>query len=200
MSLLSYNAPAVSWKTVGQKVTGKIVDVEEQQELQFRTLKPLYWGSVKGEGKVTHEKDATGKDLNPAMQLVITVQTDALDPGVPNDNGERRLFLKNQALAALKMAVRPHRITDYDDLIDAGIEVAYVSNRPTDGGYDQKIFAVSVTPGPKKANKPANLLAGPASAATPLGNGDVDASPATFQDILGAVTAPAAKQEEVAPY
>ncbi len=150
MSLLTYRAPAVQWRKKGQVVSGPVVDVEEVQETQFKTQAPLYWGEKRGDGKVTTPTGPTGKALNPCMQLVVTVATGKTDPGIPNDTGERRVFMKGQMLAAMKTACREHRIREYEELIDAGIEVTFESEKPSDGGYDQKIFAVKLTPAPPK--------------------------------------------------
>lgn len=194
MSLLTFSAPAVKWQRIGQKVSGEIVDVEEKQETQFKTGALLYWGEKKGDGKVTTSTGPSGKELNPCMQLVVTASTGLNDPGVMNDNGERRIFMKGQMLAAMKLACRTHRIKDYDALIGAHVEVVFESEKPSDGGYDQKLFAVELTPAAPKAAT--NLLTGDDE-----DQGDAPAQPAeTWVEKEKAKatkrTAPAAKKKD----
>lgn len=53
-------------------------------------------------GEVKYRKD----NITPIMQLLITWDTDARDPQIPNDNGRRKLYCSWRLEAEIKRAVR----------------------------------------------------------------------------------------------
>ncbi|MGW5852134.1 hypothetical protein ACWFQ8_30015 [Streptomyces sp. NPDC055254] len=83
-------APSASFLTIGTIVAGRITERPTvQQQRDMKTGENKFW-----------------PDGNPMMQLVVTVQTDDRDPQVEDDNGTRRLFVKNQMKNAIADAVR----------------------------------------------------------------------------------------------
>ncbi|GAA3374664.1 hypothetical protein [Streptomyces racemochromogenes] len=83
-------APSASFLTVGTTVSGRITERPTvQQQRDMKTGENKFW-----------------PDGNPAMQLVVTVQTDSRDPQLEEDDGQRRIFIKNQMKAAVADAVR----------------------------------------------------------------------------------------------
>lgn len=83
-------APSAKFPTIGTSFTGRITEqptVEQQKD--FTTGNPKFWD-----------------DGNPAMQLVVTIQTEQRDPAVENDSGKRRLYIKGQLKTAVQEAVR----------------------------------------------------------------------------------------------
>lgn len=83
-------APSAKFDTRGVTVAGRITEppaVQQQRDIQ--TGEKKFWN-----------------DGNPMMQLVVTVQTDRRDPGVPDDDGRRRLFVKGQMKQAIQDAVK----------------------------------------------------------------------------------------------
>ncbi len=176
MSLLNVVVPAVRWgNKPGQTVAGTIVDVVEQQETEFGTGELLYWPEIRGGKKTTASTGPSGKPLNPAMQLVVTVDTGETDPGVMNDTGERRIFMKGQLLAAMKVAARAARVREYEDLIDAKITVRFEELKASGKGFDQKVYSVKLVAAPPKPK--ANLLNEP----------DLSEAPNTLEGVIDAV-------------
>ncbi|MET8297428.1 hypothetical protein ABZW02_25720 [Streptomyces sp. NPDC005180] len=84
-------APSASFLTVGTTVSGRITERPTvQQQRDMKTGENKFW-----------------PDGNPMMQLVVTVQTDERDPSTfTDDDGRRRLFVKNQMKSAVADAVR----------------------------------------------------------------------------------------------
>ncbi|QYC55142.1 hypothetical protein SEA_BOILGATE_62 [Mycobacterium phage Boilgate] len=82
--------PSAKFKNQGDTVGGRIVEEPRlEQQRDYDTGAPL-----------------TYDDGNPRMQLVITLQTDLRDPAVPNDDGQRRLYVKGAMKAAIGQALR----------------------------------------------------------------------------------------------
>ena len=83
-------APSAKFPTVGTVIKGEIVDTAITQQRDFATGEPKFW-----------------KDGNPAMQAVVTVQTDQRDPEIDDDDGQRRLFVSSKSMReAIRDAVR----------------------------------------------------------------------------------------------
>lgn len=83
-------APSAKFPAIGTTFAGRITEqptVEQQKD--FTTGNPKFWD-----------------DGNPAMQLVVTIQTEQRDPAVENDTGKRRLYVKGQLKTAVQEAVR----------------------------------------------------------------------------------------------
>lgn len=83
-------APTAKFPTIGTSVGGRITEkptVQQQRDIQTGEAK--FWG-----------------DGNPMMQLVVTVQTNQIDPTITDDDGRRRLFIKGQLKNAVQDAVR----------------------------------------------------------------------------------------------
>ncbi len=81
-------APSVKFPTVGDKVKGTIVAAKKSQQT-----------TPDGELKTFDNGD-------PMWQVVITLQTEELDPSITDDTGERRLFAKGQMLTAIREALK----------------------------------------------------------------------------------------------
>lgn len=83
-------APSAKFPTVGTTIGGAITEQPVvQQQRDPKDGSPKYWN-----------------DGNPMMQLVVTVQTDQRDPGVAEDDGRRRIFVKGQMKTAIQDAVK----------------------------------------------------------------------------------------------
>lgn len=143
--LLAGGAPAAKFPTVGTTVKGKVINAEVTQQTDYAT------GEVK-----------TWDDGSPRLQIVITVQTDERDPDIPNDEGERRIFVKGQMLQALRSALRAVGARD----ITPGdtIAVQYTGDGEAKRGMNPpKLYAVQV----KKGSPVADLLSGQDTTAPP---------------------------------
>lgn len=88
--LLSGGSPAAKFPTPGTCVEGWVVDRAWRPQTDIKT------GAVK-----------KYDDGNIMEQAVITLQTAEHDDAIEDDNGERRIFAKNQMLAAITKATRP---------------------------------------------------------------------------------------------
>jgi len=74
--LSSGGAPSAKFANIGDTVKGTILSIEKKQQTDPKTLKPKFWD-----------------DGNPMWQHVFTLQTDARDPEIEDDDGKRRLFV-----------------------------------------------------------------------------------------------------------
>jgi hypothetical protein len=111
---------------VGTSYEGIICeDLRQTQITDFTTKQPVFY-----------------QDGRPAMQLVVTLQTNLADQSDPTDDGKRTLYVKNQMLAAFRTEVQkyaPNRIG-----IGSHIRVTLVEFKNTGKGNPQKIFQVEV--------------------------------------------------------
>ena len=80
--------PSAKFPTPGTTHSGTIVETEVTQQT-----------TLEGELKVW-------PDGKPMMQAVITIQTEQRDPGIDEDDGRRRLFVKGQMQSAVRDAVK----------------------------------------------------------------------------------------------
>lgn len=88
--LLSTSTRAAKFDSIGVTVGGPILrDPELRQQNDFDSGKPKTWD-----------------DGSPAMQLVVSVQTDLRDPADPEDDGERTFYIRANLQRAVANAVR----------------------------------------------------------------------------------------------
>lgn len=82
-------APAASFKSIGDSITGVITDAVARQQTDFDTGVPLTWDNG-----------------DPMMEVVLTLSTSLRDPEIEDDDGARRVFCRGQLLTAVRQAVR----------------------------------------------------------------------------------------------
>ena len=117
--LFGEGAPSAKFPTIGASVRGVIdrIDTSQQRDLDG--------------------KPKTYEDGNPAMQVVITLQTDERDPEIANDEGRRNLYAKGQMRGAIRdaiLAAGQQRIE-----VGATLAVRYEADEPsTKRGYNAK--------------------------------------------------------------
>ena len=87
--LMAGGVRSATFKNVGDKVMGYIVSSEVRDQTDIQT------GEVK-----------RFPDGNPMRQVVITIVTEPLLHDDDDDDGIRRIYVKNQMLAALREALR----------------------------------------------------------------------------------------------
>lgn len=76
----------------GTVIGGEIIaDPRMQQQRDYTTGEPV-----------------TYQDGNPAMQMVVVVQTDQYDPDIADDDGQRAFYIKGQMKQAVGEALRKH--------------------------------------------------------------------------------------------
>jgi hypothetical protein len=88
--LMGGGVPSASFKKHGDKITGTICEPPiTQQQRDYTTNEPKFW-----------------EDGNPMWHLVVTLQTDTTSDDIEDDDGRRRIYLKNNSKKAVSDAVR----------------------------------------------------------------------------------------------
>jgi hypothetical protein len=90
--LLSGGVPAAKFEHPGTSVSGKITLLRVEQQREIDSGKPKHWD-----------------DGTPQLQIVCHVQTSTRDPSIPDDDGLRALYIRNNMKAAVSTAVRKAR-------------------------------------------------------------------------------------------
>jgi hypothetical protein len=105
-------APSAAFPAPGTLVGGTITETPVvQQQRDLKDGSPKFWS-----------------DGNPQMQMVVTIQTEQRDPGNPDDDGKRRLFVKGQMKQAVADAVRAAGAPGLQ--VGGVLEVAYTHDGP----------------------------------------------------------------------
>jgi hypothetical protein len=131
MSLLNASSTSAKFPTIGTRVGGRVVkDAEEMQQRDFDSGDLLFWD-----------------DGNPRMQLVVTVDTGQSDPDDPEDDGERAIYIKGQALAATRQACKKAKkfVIEENDFF----AMTFVSEEPLPKGKKgnkKKVYEVEFRP------------------------------------------------------
>lgn len=147
-SLLTGKAvPSISFKDakVGDAFTGVISDLETAQVRNFETGDPEFW-----------------EDGNPKLQIVVTLETDYIDPAVPEDDGQRKVYLFGQKLNAAKVAMKEAGIQK----LEKGFQftISFVGEKPSSNKKYNNVKLYGITIVPSKSNPAVdNLLAAGAS-------------------------------------
>lgn len=158
--LLAGGSASISWKDapVGHTVSGTVVTSETVQENDYDTGEPKFYS-----------------DGNPAWQVVVTLQTDLREE--PDDDGQRRLYLRGQMFTALRKEMARTKAK----LRPGGVlSVTFDHTEPAKNPRhnDRKIYTVHyVSPSEALTDAvlsepaaPANAYAPPAAASTPAAN------------------------------
>lgn len=142
MGLLDFAAPSAKFPTPGTRVGGRVTqDAREAQQRDFDTGAPLYW-QVDGT-RSTNQTD------QPALQLVIEVQTDQRDPDVEDDDGVRSIYAKGDMLRAIREATRSVKVRQIR--VGGQLHVEYTGDEPLPKGKrgkPKKLYTATYTPPP----------------------------------------------------
>lgn len=122
---------SAKFETIGDKVGGIITDYSVTQQIDFDTDEPIFW-----------DEDKT----QPAMQLVISLQTEERDPLDAEDEGIRKLYIKGSKKSGSQS---PH------DAVASACRRAGVKS-VTRGGYLEMQFVGEEAP-KKKGMSPRKL-------------------------------------------
>lgn len=143
-ALVSGGSKIFKFDSIGDTVKGTVTQVEQTQQTDFKTKKPLFWD-----------------DGTPRMQFVVHLDTDLSDG--PDDDGKRRIFAKGQMERAIKDAIRESR-AGKDQIIGGTLAVKYVEDgEPPERGLNPpKIYRAQFKP---SAGAVGDLLDTPAPAA-----------------------------------
>ena len=88
--LMGESVPSAKFPAIGATVSGTICEPPVvQQQRDYTTGELKFWS-----------------DGNPMMQLVVTLQTGERDPGIVDDDGRRRVYVRGQLKRAVQRAVK----------------------------------------------------------------------------------------------
>ncbi|QFG08914.1 hypothetical protein PBI_MALAGASYROSE_66 [Mycobacterium phage MalagasyRose] len=143
--------PSGKFKSHGDTVGGPIAEDPTEQQQTNMNGEPLFWDNG-----------------DPRKQLVVTVQTDARDPEIEDDDGKRRLFIKGELRKAVQKAVLDAGAKGLD--VGGELNVTYIGDgtpaRP--GLTPPKLYSATYAK-PKATAAPAAAPAAAAPAAAPAG-------------------------------
>lgn len=128
--LLGGGAPTATFKDapIGRTYKGTIVASEVTQQTKMGTGEPLTWD-----------------DGKPRMQAVVTIQTDERDPANPEDDGQRRLFVKGDMQRAVREAVKASGAKSFE--IGGTLAVQYVGDGQAKSGLNApKLYRAEYAP------------------------------------------------------
>lgn len=143
-ALVSGGTAIFKFDSIGDTCKGTVTNVEQTQQTDFTSGKPLFWD-----------------DGQPRMQFVVHLDTDARDGA--DDDGKRRIFAKGQMEKAIKQAIRESK-AGRDQIIGGTLAVQYVEDGdpPRPGLNAPKIYRAQFKPSTGAA---ADLLDAPTPAA-----------------------------------
>lgn len=133
--LFGGGAPSASFDTIGTIVKGPIVHLDTNQQRDFKTKEPLWWGP--------DNRPTTTPHTWPVMQAIVTVQTDQRDGDIPSDDGQRRLFLGGRNI---RDAVRDAVLKTGRKQLEVGGQLAVKYTAGAGGVGDPKQFAAEYAP------------------------------------------------------
>jgi len=128
--LMGGGVPSAAFIQFGASVSGTISEpptVSQQRDMNTNELKT--WG-----------------DGNPMMQLVVTLQTEEIDPKLDDDDGRRRIYVKFNLKAAVADAVRKTGAKQLE--VGGKLSVTYVRDgEQTKRGFNPpKLYAATYSP------------------------------------------------------
>lgn len=167
----------------------------------FPTIGTTLSGTITAPPEMSQQRDMKTGDLkvwpdgNPMMQMVLTLDTDEHDPADPDDDGQRRLFIKSGLKSAVARAVKAAGATRLE--VGGTLTVRYSS----DGKQEKRGFSApkiyeatyqrpadnllgAAEPAAATAAAPAATAAAPATTAAALGNLSPEAA-AALANLLG---------------
>lgn len=149
--LSSGGPPTFKFEAIGDTISGVILKVERTQQTDFQT----------GELKFFSNGD-------PMWQYVFHLQTDLRDPAIPDDDGVRRVFAKNNGFKAARAAISDHRPTP-EQVIGGRFAMRHtaVGTPPKPGLNPPKLFEAEFQPNPNPGGSMSDLLGTPAATPAP---------------------------------
>jgi DNA polymerase I-like protein with 3'-5' exonuclease and polymerase domains len=148
--LSSKSVPSVSFKDakVGDSYTGVITNLETAQVRNYDSGEPEFWD-----------------DGKPKLQIVVTLDTDYIDPELEGDDGTRKVYLAGQKLTAAKQAMKEAGIQK----LEKGFKftISYVGTKPSSNKKynDVKLYGIAIVP--SKSNVEVDALLADTLGATP---------------------------------
>jgi len=166
-------APTAKFPTPGTTIGGRITEppkVEQQRDI--KTGEQKFWSNG-----------------DPMMQMVVTIQTDQRDPGLEDDDGRRRIFVKGQMKNAVADAVRAAGARGLE--VGGTLHVRYTHDgEATQRGFSPpKQYAAKYVPAAvNELDTPTPAPAAAAPAAAPAGDPWGTAAPAGVNTVTGEIS------------
>lgn len=108
--LMGGGTPSAKFPTIGTTVTGTITrDPEVMQQTDFDSGKPKFWD-----------------DGKPMLQAKVVLATTERDPQVPDDDGERAIYIKGGLQKVVAQAVRAAGAKRLD--VGGVLSVSYIAD------------------------------------------------------------------------
>ncbi|MFC5744795.1 hypothetical protein [Actinomadura rugatobispora] len=156
--LMAGGTTSAKFPAIGTTVTGTIArEPEVQQQKDFQSGELKYWN-----------------DGKPMQQLMIVLATDERDPSVPDDDGERAVYVKGQMQKAVKEAIRKSSASGI--AVGGTLTITYTADGEAKRGFNPpKVYTATYAPpsaatdflnsGNSQEQQPAAPQAAPAPAA-----------------------------------
>lgn len=143
--LIGGGTPTFTFDRIGAQIEGRVVDIRKKQETDMETGKPKVW---EGQKPVIGEH---GDTRPPVWVYEITLQTSLSERD--DDDGLRRIFLRNQALKSVKDAFREAKLGRGDSPIGGTLKMRYTEDGvPSKRGWSgPKLYRAAFTPAAPKA-------------------------------------------------
>lgn len=127
--LMAGGVTSAKFPAPGTSVTGTIArEPEIQQQRDFQSGEPKFW-----------------EDGKPMQQLQVILATTERDPQVPDDNGERAVYIKGQMQKAVKEAVRKSGANGI--AVGGTLTVTYTADGEAKGRLNPpKLYSATYTP------------------------------------------------------
>lgn len=183
--LMSGGTPSVKFPSIGTSVTGTVCRMPEvQQQTDFDSGKPLFWD-----------------DNKPKLQAKVVLATAERDPEIPDDDGERALYVKGQLQKAVAQAIRAAGAKRLE--VGGRLTVTHIAIGESKGKRNPpKIYSAKYEPA-----DPVAQAAGPNGATAGAGGGAADTPPAGIDPAAWAALSPeqratlrAAMAGDIPPY
>lgn len=143
--LSSVSVPSLSFKDakVGTSYTGTITDLQTVQVRDFATGDPKFW-----------------EDGKPQLQIQVTLSTEYNDPTIEDDNGDRRVYLFGQKLAAAREALKASGMSKFE--LGSKFTITLSGTKPpkTKGFNDIKLYSIALEKGSSNPAVDALLASG----------------------------------------
>jgi len=133
---LGGGAPSVKLERVGDFVEGAVVEFEEKQDEDMDTRKPKVWPNG-----------------DPVKVYVVTLQTN--EQTNDDDDGLRRLWVRNRGIKALREAFREAGVKSFADMQGGTLKFGYTGDdKPRQRGQrGAKLYRARFTPLPAEQRR-----------------------------------------------
>ena len=127
--LMSGGAKSAKFTNLADTIEGVVEGIEKRQDEDMQTKKPKTWDNG-----------------DPVFIYVVTLQTNQRDD--EEDDGMRRIWCRNNLIAAIRTAFREAGLTGKDSPVGGTLKIQYHANGEARRGFSPpKLFRARFTPG-----------------------------------------------------